>query len=392
MRMTELRVIQARIPLRHRVRHASHSRNENDTILVRCQLDDGSVGWGEGLPREYVTGETIDTAWQHLTSLSLRSLSARFDSSDGLAETVRSIHLPRPADHRDCFGNAARCALELAILDAGCRALGIPLAQFIRQIAAPMGMHREADTVHYSAVLTSTSLLKLRLRCWLYRYYNFRQYKVKVGVSGESDQKRLQIVRRIVGPGVSIRIDANEAWSPNVAVRRLQEFGGLGIESVEQPVRHTDIDALREIRSQTAIPIMLDESLCSLHDAEYAIDHELCDSFNLRLSKCGGILPSLVLAQQAKSSGLTCQLGCQVGETGLLSAAGRQFATAVAGLTAVEGSYDRFLVKEPLTVEDLTFGRAGEGEVLAGSGLGVVVDPQALQRVQVREFVHRLPK
>ena len=130
---------------------------------------------------------------------------------------------------------------------------------------------------------------------------------------------------------------------------------------------------------------MLDESLCSEVDARRAIEQGTCDLFNIRLSKCGGFLPSLKLAALAHQAGLGYQLGCQVGETGILSAAGRHFAASVANIRYLEGSYDRFLVKERLTVEDLTFGYGGYAPALAGPGLGVTVDEEALQRVTQRE-------
>ncbi len=123
---------------------------------------------------------------------------------------------------------------------------------------------------------------------------------------------------------------------------------------------------------------MLDESLCSRFDAERAVEGQTCDLFNLRLSKCGGFIPSLRLAQFAKQHGLGCQLGCQVGETAILSAAGRHFAASVAGLRYLEGSYDRHLVRESLATTDLTFGWGGWAPALAGPGLDVPIDPQGL--------------
>jgi muconate cycloisomerase len=130
---------------------------------------------------------------------------------------------------------------------------------------------------------------------------------------------------------------------------------------------------------------MLDESLCSRRDAERAIAGGLCDLFNVRLSKCGGFLPSLRLVQLAGQHRLGCQLGCQVGETALLSAAGRHFACSVGGLRAREGSYDRHLVREPLGTSDLTFGWGGKAPALPGPGLGVTIDPAALSRVTLRK-------
>lgn len=69
-----------------------------------------------------------------------------------------------------------------------------------------------------------------------------------------------------------------------------------------------------------------------------------------------GFSPSLALARFAHQNGIFCQLGCQVGETAILSAAGRLFAQSVSGLKALEGSYDRHLVTEALGKRDLTFG------------------------------------
>ena len=93
---------------------------------------------------------------------------------------------------------------------------------------------------------------------------------------------------------------------------------------------------------------MLDESLCGMIDAERAVAGGWCDLFNLRLSKCGGFIPSLRLAQLARRHGLGYQLGCQVGETAILVAAGRHFASSVADIRYLEGSYDRHLVREAL--------------------------------------------
>ena len=60
MQVVELEARHVRIPLRRKVTHASHTRTETDNVVVRCVLSDGSVGFGEGVPRDYVTGETID--------------------------------------------------------------------------------------------------------------------------------------------------------------------------------------------------------------------------------------------------------------------------------------------------------------------------------------------
>jgi L-Ala-D/L-Glu epimerase len=154
---------------------------------------------------------------------------------------------------------------------------------------------------------------------------------------------------------------------------------------VEQPVPHDRVDALSQIRRQLSVPIMLDESICSRYDAERAVGLQNCDLFNLRLSKCGGFIPTLRLAQFAREHGLGYQLGCQVGETALLSAAGRHFASSARDIRYLEGSYDRHLVRETLSKEDLTFGWGGWAKALCGCGLGFAVDAGALERISIRK-------
>jgi muconate cycloisomerase len=152
-------------------------------------------------------------------------------------------------------------------------------------------------------------------------------------------------------------------------------------------VPHAEIDALAELRRQVVVPIMLDESLTSAVDARRAIDGRLCDLFNIRLSKCGGFLASLRLAAMARAAGLGCQLGCHPGETGILSAAGRHWATSVADIRYLEGSYDRHLFHRLLTNEDLTFGYGGRAAAIRRPGLGVTVNPEVLKEVTLREQV-----
>ena len=204
-------------------------------------------------------------------------------------------------------------------------------------------------------------------------------------MAGYDDLRRLGVVRRWGGRKIDIRVDANEAWTLAEAVERIRALEPFGISAVEQPVPHAQAADLREMRRQVRTPIMLDESLCGRIDAERAIEGGTCDLFNLRLSKCGGFIPSLRLAQLARRHGLGYQLGCQVGETALLSAAGRHFACSVAGLRYLEGSYDRHLVREALGTSDITFGWRGRAPALSGPGLGVGFDPAAMDRVTVRK-------
>lgn len=385
MRVVELEARYVRIPLKRKVTHASHVRTATDNVVVRCVLSDGRVGYGEGVPRDYVTGETIDFSIDLLTRSDLgKQLTADcpdFPAAVHLAERIKLV--PVPGDDRMIQGNAARCAVELAVLDAFGRAFGEPLTKVTELVASELYKFR--PEVRYSGVIGNPRGLKKRLYPFVYRVAGFTHVKLKVGIEGHDDVKRTKTIRKWLGRKMDLRLDANEAWSQAEVVARVRELEPFGITSVEQPVRHEDVACLAEVRKQIHTPVMLDESLCGEVDAERAVRGGWCDLFNLRLSKCGGFIPSLRLAQLARRHGLGCQLGCQVGETAILSAAGRHFATSVDGLRYLEGSYDRHLVTERLSAEDITFGRGGRAPALVGCGLGVTIEPARLDWVTLRK-------
>jgi L-Ala-D/L-Glu epimerase / N-acetyl-D-glutamate racemase len=384
LKIAALTAYQVRIPLRRRIRHAAHTRTETDNLLVRCVLEDGTEGFGEGVPRDYVTGETITSALGllHRSDLAGQREDCRdFEQAITLAERLRLA--PVPGDVRGCEGNAARCAVELAVLDAYGRHFGRSLSDVARLLAPEI--YQPQTHVRYSGAITTARTIKTLTAAIVFRIYRFKQVKIKVGMEGYNDRHRLAMMRRWGGRKIDIRLDANEAWTPANVVERIRDLEPFGISAVEQPLPHADAAVLRDVRRQVRTPIMLDESLCSRYDAERAVEGQVCDLFNIRLSKCGGFIPSLRLAQFAKQQGLGFQLGCQVGETAVLSAAGRHFAASVAGLRYLEGSYDRHLVREALATKDLTFGWGGWARALPGPGLGITLDLQALQRVTVRE-------
>src|SRR6478672_12021284 len=103
MKIKELIARQVRIPLRKPIKHASHARTETDNVLVRCVLEDGTVGHGEGVPREYVTGESIDSALDLLSHSDVGGQlgdCATFAAAVALAERLRLA--PVPSDDRAC--------------------------------------------------------------------------------------------------------------------------------------------------------------------------------------------------------------------------------------------------------------------------------------------------
>ena len=391
MRIAELTACIVRLPLRREIRHASATRQDSENLLIRCRLRDGTEGWGEGVPRPYVTGETAAASLQQLAATPLGEQLDR--PCTGWADVIELCAAFRPPcerqDPRGHGANALRCAVELAILDAFGRLFGQPVREVVRHYPAARSLYVPQEQVRYSTTITADSPRRERLGALTMRLYGFHQCKVKVGVAGADDPARLRRIRFWIGPRMDLRLDANEAWRAPEVLPRLQPLLCHNLSCLEQPVAHEEVEALAALRPELGVPLMLDESLTSLADAEAAIRQKTCDLFNIRLSKCGGFLNSLRLAALARSAGLGYQLGCHPGESGVLSAAGRQWATAVRGIRYLEGSYDRHLLRELLTREDITFGYGGRAPALPGPGLGVTIAPQVLARLSTHEITFR---
>jgi L-alanine-DL-glutamate epimerase-like enolase superfamily enzyme len=169
-------------------------------------------------------------------------------------------------------------------------------------------------------------------------------------------------------------VDANMAWSMDDAVSMAEQLRTSAIDWYEEPLRDNRVEQLRRFRELTGAAVMLDEAFFSLDDAKRAVESDACDLLNIRLSKCGGFLPSLRLAEFCFSNSMRFQIGVQVGEAGPLWAAGRHFVGAIQGAVAYEAGQGDRLFKDPLIAPqpkiDLTTYLA---EALPGPGLGVSI-------------------
>lgn len=387
MRIAELIARHVRVPLKRTIKTATGARDISDSLVVCCRLDDGTLGWGEGLPRKSVTGETIDTAFEHIKQSDLkRQLGAPLADLAAAVRTCDALVMqPAGTDGRDCFGNAARCAVELSVLDAVTRATKVPLSTVTALHPAAMSIRKPQPRVRYSGMMMPVSAFQDWLWVRKLKRLHFQQMKLYVGLDDQHDLSMVTKLRRTLGDDVSLRIDAAGAWTAANLEAKLAPLLPHGLSAVEQPICHAEVNKLGELRKKLGVPIILDESLCSFRDAGKAMEKSTCDMFNVKLSKCGGFLPSLKLAGVSYAAGIACQLGCHAGETGILSAAGRHFAMSIADLKYVEGSHDEYFVKEPLTVENLTFEDGGFAPALTGHGLGVTIDTAAIARLTVRE-------
>jgi L-Ala-D/L-Glu epimerase len=358
-----------RYPFKHKL--ATHTGSDN--LVVRLATDQGICGYGEGIPRDFVTGESLGASLTVLKEdLGPAILRFPINSPQSLFPSIRLLQEKWALKAYP----AAFCALETALLDAAGRTWNQPLNSFL--------CSRPAASVTYSAVLPLSAGPRLIQFFQLVRAQGLHFVKLKVGE--DNDLETLSLARRELGPDVDLRVDANGAWTAAEAIARLRDMAPFRLSAVEQPVAKEDFEGLRQVQEAVNLPIMADESLCTLEDAKRLISLKACRMFNIRLSKVGGLSAALDLKEMAQAAGIRCQLGCHVGETSILAAAGRHFALSQGPLAYLEGSFAPYLLTRDPVQEPVVFGRGGVGLPLAGPGLGIRVMDEILEEMAVSHF------
>jgi L-alanine-DL-glutamate epimerase-like enolase superfamily enzyme len=139
----------------------------------------------------------------------------------------------------------------------------------------------------------------------------FRVLKVKLGHELEEDIERVTRLRELVGPGVTLRVDPNQGYTPAKLLRFVEETGELSIEFLEQPLPARDVAALRALPAELRERVAADESLLDETDAlELVRPEPACGIFNIKLMKCGGIQPARGIARIAELAGVRLMWGC----------------------------------------------------------------------------------
>jgi L-alanine-DL-glutamate epimerase-like enolase superfamily enzyme len=146
--------------------------------------------------------------------------------------------------------------------------------------------------------------------------------KIKLGVGAEIET--IAAIRGIYTG--TIRIDANEGWTPEQSVAILGELAKYDIEFCEQPIPAGAPEQLRWIRERVKIPIVTDEDSKDARDLPALIG--CVDGINVKLVKCGGIRGALAMIHTARALGFKIMLGCMV-ESQILTTAAAQLSPLV---------------------------------------------------------------
>jgi L-alanine-DL-glutamate epimerase-like enolase superfamily enzyme len=196
---------------------------------------------------------------------------------------------------------AARFGAECALLEHLARRRGLPVAALLAGSAA---VH---PVLLVNALLEGDDAAGLAQAAREAVAQGFGVVKVKVAARPLSvDAQRLLAVRRAVGPGVKIRIDANGGWTEATARSALRGLEALGLEVCEQPVSPGDVEGMRRLRRTVPCRIAADETMLVTDVLDRLLVRDpdaAADVVVLKPAALGGLLPSLALARRAASAG-----------------------------------------------------------------------------------------
>jgi L-alanine-DL-glutamate epimerase-like enolase superfamily enzyme len=257
-------------------------------------VHNGYKGYGEASPTEYY-GESpasvlacIDLFQNELGDdpFALEDILQRLDSIIGL-------------------NPSAKAAVDMALHDLVGKMLGVPLYKLFGLNAA--------KTPSTSFTIGLDSPAQMAKKAQIAKDYPI--LKVKLGTKNDLDI--IKAIRDV--SSATIRVDANAAWTPKVAISTINALAPYNIEFIEQPVPARNLEGLRLIRENVPVPILADESSVTVDDIPRLA--ECVDGINIKLMKCGGLRHALKMIHVARTHHLSIMLGCMIESSLAITAA-----------------------------------------------------------------------
>lgn len=354
-----MRVLRVSSPLVRPFVTAVRRTDRLDVVLVEATDADGRVGWGEAAVSWRVTGESPQSVAAAVAGPLGAAVAGRRAGDPVLAGDIAA----------SIWGNAAaRSALACAVADLAARQRGLSVAEALLGNGATAPSRLRTDMT-----LSTAPPTELAEQAIAHVAAGFGCLKIKA--SAEHDTVAgVRAVRAAIGPAITLRIDANQAWDPETAIRviRALEDEGLDVELVEQPVAASDLDGLANVTAAVGTPIMADEAVRTERDVRAIADRGAADLVNIKLAKTGGPTEAVAAARAAREAGLGVVFGCMM-ESPVGVTATAHLAAALAPDEVHDLDAALWLRRSPVTG-----GIRSEGDVLElGTGLGFGIDALA---------------
>lgn len=245
--------------------------------VIVCTVSDGTyVGRGEGTAI-YYEGESAEGC-----------VAALHAYAGPLERQALLTHMPR---------GAARNALDCALWDMEAKRAGAPAWQ-LAGLAEPVAL-----PTAFTISLGDPATMEAAARAAAGRGFAL----LKCKLTGEGDRARIAAVRA-GAPHARLIIDANESWHDMDIAAEAAALAALGVEMVEQPVRHGDEGRLAGVCAP--LPLCADESCHTRADLDRL---QGFDAVNIKLDKAGGLTEALALAREARERGFRIMVGCMLG-------------------------------------------------------------------------------
>ncbi|QYH36575.1 mandelate racemase/muconate lactonizing enzyme family protein [Salinibacterium sp. M195] len=352
--LVQLLVHRVRLPLVRPFVTAVRRVEAIDAVLVEATDSDGRSGWGEAPTSWRVTGESPES----VTAAVVGPLSESLDSAP-LDDTTELAALVTQA----IVGNAsARSAVECALYDLSAQSAGLSLAR-------SLGANADCTRITTDMTLSVGTVAEVLASARVHVAGGFHSIKLKASSSGEV-LRNLVALRTEFGQDLNLRIDANQAWQPDEAIRVIHsiEDAGIDLEFVEQPVSALDLEGLARVTAAVNVPILADESVWTIRDLRDVIRLRAADSINIKLAKAGGLSEAMKLAAAARDADMEVIVGCMMEST-----VGVAAAASLAAAISPEATHDLdagLWLREPSVTGGLRY-ENNFAMLGAGPGLGV---------------------
>jgi len=308
MIITEIQIYRLSIPMEPFV-IATGTMDYAQNTFIKIITDTEHYGVGECSAFPMIVGETQNTCLAIA-----QDFAEIWKGKDALALEERLAEL-----HLYIAGNATiKSAFDMALYDLAAKAAGLPLYQYLG------GKKKDIVTDITLGIASPEEMAQKALKL---KDGGAFALKVKLGKKPHDDIARIRSIRQAVGFDIPIRIDANQGWSYEGAIEALQGLEAYKIQFCEQPMRTYNDHLLSELRTQTIVPIMADESVYTHHDAERLCKTDACDYINIKFSKSSGIHEALKIQAVAAEYNIPCMIGGML-ESRLALAAKVHFAYA----------------------------------------------------------------